>query len=104
MIVRTGYKVLRENLVNVGLLNAPAYQYVPGRWNVPLEPLSPHRMKGGGIWVAPTLSGARAYQKYVLRKHEIATRVFRCRIGTVLYKSSCRIKTSKIFFTREDEC
>ena len=97
------YKVLKEDLTNVGLLNAPQIQYVFGRWIRPREPLSSHARKGGGLWVAPTLSVARQYVRYLRKKHGITARVFKCRIGKILYRSSCRIKTDKLFFTKADE-
>ena len=97
------YKVLKPDLTNVGLLNAPTMQYRAGEWNRPMEELSDHPRKGGGLWVAPNLSGAKQYRKYLKRKHNMDTRIFKCRIGKVLYRTSVRIKTDKLFFTIDDE-
>lgn len=100
---KEGFKVLRTDLTSVGLLGAPRKQYCLGVWNRPDEALSNHPRKGGGLWVTPTKSGAKAFQKYVLRKHGIKTRIFRCRIDRVLHQTSCRIKTNGVFFTENDE-
>ena len=97
------FKVLRADLVSLGLLGAARKQYRLGVWNRPDEALSKHSRKGGGLWVAPTLSDAKALRKYVLKKHGIETRIFCCRIDRILYKTSCRIKTAGVFFTEEDE-
>lgn len=98
-----GFKVLRADLTSVGLLGAKQMQYQFDIWNMPSEPISDHPRKGGGLWVAPTKSDARSFQKYVFRKYGIATRIFRCEIGKIIYRTSCRIKTDKLFFRVEDE-
>ena len=100
---RYAYKVLKPDLTNVGLLKAPVMQYRFAEWMRPLEPLSDHPRKGGGLWTAPTLSVAKQYAKYLRRKHGLAVRIFRCRIGDVLYETSCRIKTDALYFTEADE-
>jgi len=87
----------------VGLLGAPRKQYVFNAWNRPDELISNHPMKGGGLWVTPTKSTAKAFKKYVLKNHKIVTRIFLCRIDRVIYRTSCRIKTSGVFFNTEDE-
>lgn len=98
-----GYKVLREDLTALGLLGAPRMQYRFGEWNRPMEPLSDHPRKGGGLWVAPTPGQARAMRRYMLRKHGVETRIFRCRIDGILHRTSCRIKTGGVFFCEDDE-
>jgi hypothetical protein len=97
------YKVLREDLTSLGLLGAPCLQYRFGEWNRPQEALSDHPRKGGGLWVAPTLGAARSMRKYMQRKDGVRTRIFRCRIDGVLYRTSCRVKTAGVLFTAEDE-
>lgn len=87
----------------MGLLNAPIMQYRPGEWMRPLEPLSEHPRKGGGLWAAPTLSAAKGYVRYLRKKHGIRARVFRCEIGRVLYETSGRVKTDKLRFSEADE-
>jgi hypothetical protein len=97
------FKVLREDLTSVGLLGAPQKQYRFGIWNKPDEPISNHPRKGGGLWVTPTQSDAKAFRKYVLKKHGVRTRIFRCKIGKILHQTSCRVKTDKMFFAEKDE-
>lgn len=100
---QTAYKVLRVDLTSLGLLGATQKQYQVGAWNRPDETLSDHPRKGGGLWVAPTRASARALRRYVLKKHGIPTRLFRCRIGKVLHATSCRVKTDKLRFDAIDE-
>lgn len=102
-MLKIAFKVLRENLTSVGLLGAPRKKYFFNVWNKPDEPISRHPKKGGGLWVAPTISDARAFQRYVMKKYGIHTRIFRSRIGNVIYQTSCRIKTDRVFFSKEDE-
>jgi len=101
--VATAYKVLKDDLSSLRLLGAPHFVYSFGMWNLPLEPLSGHPRKGGGIWVAPTLSAAKKMVRYMKKAHGVSTRIFRCEIGRILHRTSCRIKTDKIFFTQADE-
>jgi len=67
-IMKIAYKVLKKDLTNIGLLNAPIMKYKLGVWNKPLEPISDHPRKGGGLWVAPTISSAKGYIKYLKKK------------------------------------
>ena len=97
------FKVLREDMTSVGLLGAARKQYLFNVWNIPDEPISDHPRKGGGLWVVPTKSEAKKIRKYVLKKHGIQTRIFQCQIGGIIYSSSCRVKTDKLFFTEKDE-
>lgn len=98
-----GFKVLSKNLESLGILNAPIKQYQFNIWNKAEKPLSPHPKKGGGIWMAKTLRDAKKLQKYVLKTREMETRIFYCRIGKIIFQTSGRIKTDKIFFTNKDE-
>ena len=102
-LTKYAFKVLRGNLKSIGLLGAIPIQYRFNFWNKPRESLSPHPRKGGGLYVCPTLNYARKFQKYVLKQYGIKTVVFRCQIGKILFQSSCRIKTDKIFFTKKDK-
>jgi hypothetical protein len=85
------------------LLGAPKMQYQTGIWNKPDEQISNHPRKGGGLWVTPTLAIAKAFQKYVLKKHQTKTRIFSCKIGKILHQTTCRIKTNQVFFEVKDE-
>lgn len=101
---RVYYKVLKQDMTNVGLLNAPLMKYFFCQWNRPMEQLSDHPRKGGGLWLAATLGIANKYRRYLLEKHGIVTRIFRCRIDNVLYnKSKERIKTDGVYFDIKDE-
>lgn len=98
-----GFKVLRVDLTSVGLLGASRMQYRFCVWNKPQELLSDHPRKGGGLWVAPNKSAAKSLRRYALKKHGIKTRIFRCKIGQILHQTSCRIKTDRVFFDKNDE-
>lgn len=95
------FKVLDRKMKSIGLLGATKMQYKFGVWNRPLEPISDHPRKGGGLWVTPKLADARGMKKYVLRKHHIKTRIFICKIDKMIYKTSCRIKTDGVFLLEE---
>jgi len=97
------YKVLRRDLTSLGLLGAARKQYYFDRWASPDEKISAHPRRGGGLWAAPTRGAARAMQRYVAKKHKIRTRIFRCKIGAVLHRTTCGIKTDRIFFSKADE-
>ena len=99
----TYYKALRQDLTSVGLLGATQMQYRFGVWNKPLEPLSAHPRKGGGLWVFMKKYDAKRAKKYLLEKHKIVARIFACRIGKIIYQTSYRTKTDKVFFTQKDE-
>lgn len=95
------FKVVTQDLQSVGLLGAVPLQYHLNKWVQPLEPLSNDPRKGGGLWVAPRESHARAMQKYLARKHNLTAKIFRCNIGRIIYQSSCRIKTDKVMLIEE---
>lgn len=95
------FKVLTQNMMSVGLLGAHPLQYKLNDWVRPLEPLSCHPRKGGGLWVVEKLSQAKHMRKYLKLKHKMAARIFRCKIGKVIYKSSCRVKTDKVLLIEE---
>ncbi|PIP17616.1 MAG: hypothetical protein COX43_03355 [Parcubacteria group bacterium CG23_combo_of_CG06-09_8_20_14_all_35_9] len=97
------YKVLHFNLTSVGLLGTTKMQYRFDVWNRPLEPLSDHPRKGGGLWVVRKKSDAKQIRKYLFSKHHIVVRIFACQIGEIIYETSYRVKTDGVFFTREDE-
>jgi len=98
-----GFKVLSKDLKSLGILNALLKQYYFNIWNKAEKPLSAHPKKGGGIWLAKTLRDARKLQKYILKTREIETRIFYCKIRKIIFQTSGRIKTDKIFFTKKDE-
>lgn len=95
------YKVLRKNMCSLGLLGASRMRYRKKVWNTPVEAISRHPRKGGGLWVAPTLSSARGMQRYMQKTYGVKTRVFVCTIGKILHRTSCRIKTDKLLLEHE---
>ncbi len=98
---RLYYKVLRRDLRSGLLLGAPAVQYKIGEWVYPLEPFSPHRLKGGGLWALKRRSDAFAGQRYQMKRYQRPTRIFSCQIGIQLYDTSYRIKTDKVKLIEE---
>lgn len=97
------FKVLRSDLTSVGLLKATRMQYCFNAWNRPLEPISNHPRKGGGLWVVKNKGDAKKVRKYLLDKRGIIARIFRCRIGQIIYETSYRAKTDGVFFAEKDE-
>lgn len=97
------FKVLRRDLTSVGLLGATRMRYRFGVWNRPLEPLSDHPLKGGGLWVARKESDAWQRKKYLWKKHRVSARIFRCKIDRIIFENSYRVKTDGVFFTKKDE-
>lgn len=95
------YKVLKPDLTSVGLLGASPLQYKIDEWVYPLEPLSDHPRKGGGLWVVKRKCDAFEYKRYLLKQHNIKARIFICLIGMIIYQSNRRTKTSKVKITQE---
>ena len=97
------FKVLRSDLTSVGLLGAARMRYRFDAWNRPLEPISNHPRKGGGLWVVKSKSDAKMVRKYLFNKHGIIARIFHCQIGRIIHETSYRVKTDGVFFTEKDE-
>jgi len=97
------HKVLRTDMSNLQLLGAPRMEYRFDEWNRPLDKISSRHIKAGGLWVSPSLTDAKGQRRYMSKTYGVDTRIFRCRIGRVLYRPRCRIKTDKVIFTAEDE-
>lgn len=95
------FKLVTHDLKSVGLLKASKLQYKVGEWVYPLEPLSRHRLKGGGLHVVKKMSDVRWRKKYVEKEHGTVCRVFTCYIGKILFENTCRIKTSKVMLLEE---
>ena len=98
------YKVVTEDLRSIGLRGAPQIQYKIGEWVYPLEPLSMHYFKGGGLWVYSKRSDALNGKRYVEKKHRIKCRIFFCRIGIILThtpETFHRVKTNKVMLLQE---
>ena len=97
----TYFKVLTEELKSVGLFGAKPLKYEIGEWTYPLEPLSSHHLKGGGLWVVKKRSDAFAIKRRLLKEKGMATRIFSCEIGKVLFETFYRAKTDKVKLLEE---
>ena len=95
------FKVVRKDLTSVGLLGASLVQYKIGEWVYPLEPLSNDHLKGGGLWVLKTRSGARRFRRYIRTKYGFDARIFTCEIGISLFHTSYRVKTDRVMLKEE---
>ena len=95
------YKVLAPNLRSLGMKPkgkaVPIIQYYLNQWIRPQEPISRDADKGGGLWVTPTISQAKALARYLWKRYRRRVRIFRCKIGRILCQpSTYRIKTDKV--------
>lgn len=96
-MVNVAYKVLRPNLMNLGLRGCGLMQYKKRGWNHPLEPLE--RGKGpGGLWVAKRIDKARWLARYFRDHFFEDVVIWRCEIEDVLYAhpNTGRSKTAKL--------
>ena len=96
-----GYKVVTIELKSLGLKRNPTIlQYEVGKWIA-----SPEVIKGkgdaGGIWSCRLLSGAKRIRLYMLRKHNIACRIYKVELGRILFANNYRIKTDMVRLIEE---
>jgi hypothetical protein len=97
------YKVVTFDLKSLGLRKNPnVLQYPLDKWYV----LPNLQIKGGkddcgGIWCAVDLSNAKHLKKYMQKKYNQKTRIFKTAIGQVLYRNNYRVKTDKICLLEE---
>jgi hypothetical protein len=96
------FKVLRNDLTSLGLRAARhnRIQYRVGKWTVPREPIAKNG-ESGGLYVTPTLGDANTLRRYFEKKYGMKARIFSCKIGKVLKRTSCRIKTDKVRLLQE---
>jgi hypothetical protein len=97
----TYFKVVTQDLKSVGLFNAPQIDYKIGEWVYPLEPLSNHSRKGGGLWVIKRRGDAFRMKKYLEKNHGIIAKIFICFIGKIVLETSYRAKTDKVMLFEE---
>lgn len=95
------YKVVTKDLKSVGLLGANIVQYKIGEWVYPLESLSCHPRKAGGLWICRREGGAFQNREYLWKKHQKTSRVFLCEVGRIFYGTSYRLKTEKVKLIEE---
>ena len=100
---RKYYKILKDDLTNMGMLSAPVMQYRFNAWNRPMESLSDDPMNGGGLYVTTNYKGYISVLRRTKKHQGLIIRIFICRIGNVLYKRSSRYKTDRLKFGPEDE-
>ena len=98
-----GYKVVTDDMRSLGLRHNPnILTYPVHEWFV----LPPNWIEGGGtdwggFWASRTKSGAKRLREYVKEKHDIDARIFKAYLGTLLYYNTYRIKTDRIYLSRE---
>lgn len=103
LLYKIGYRVVTSDLKSLGLRNNPnIVTYKINDWTFPVEEdVIEDISDNGGLWLARTPGSARAYQKYMIKKHEQETRVFKSLIDRVLFANNEKIKTNKVFMFEE---
>lgn len=93
-----GYKVVLPEMMPLGLRKNPSkIVYSINDWlYLPEEEVIPGVDDVGGIWVARTLGGARGLYRYMLKKHNCETRIFKTALDDILYVNDYRIKTNGV--------
>ncbi len=97
------YKVFTKELKSLGLRKNPnILQFTPNEWYYLEEDQIKEGIDDfGGIWVCKSIGGANTLTSYMLKKHNIETRAFEVKIGTILYSNSYRIKTDSVYLDKE---
>ena len=101
----TYYRVVTEDMKSLGLRKNPnIVQYKLG-WihELKFENIVPGKGDFGGFWACKKLSAAKGLRRYMQKKHNVNTRIFEAKIGTVLYENNYRTKTDSIMLTKEIE-
>jgi len=98
-----GFKVVTNELKSLGLRRNPnILQYSPGEWYfLSSSQIMEGKNDWGGIWVARTISKAKALKKYMKEKHSKEARIFETLFDEVLYSNDYRIKTNGIYMLEE---
>ena len=94
---RVRYKVLTLGRESTGLLHSRVMRYRLKRWNFPHDPPRPGKEGPGGLWASRNKAQARSLQRYLAERHGMETRIHLCLIGRVLFESSYRTKTDRLF-------
>jgi hypothetical protein len=97
------YKVVTQKLESLGLRKNPnILKYHISKWKF-IHCFEVKRGKSdfGGIWVCKNISGANKLKKYMRDKYNQSVRIFKCKIGQVLYSNSYRIKTNAVYLSQE---
>ena len=98
-----GYKVVKADMTSLGLRKNPnIMQFNLDEWiYIPEEKVIEGISDMGGIWLARTPGRARAYQKYMQKKHDAETRVFFSLVDRILFVNQDRMKTNGIRLLEE---
>lgn len=92
------YKVVKlPDLTSTGLLHSTILTYKKKRWTYPAEPPQNGKHGPGGCWANRTISQARHLQVYLRERYRMRTAIFLCLIDRVLFESSYRTKTNRLF-------
>lgn len=92
------YKVLLlPGLTSTGLLHSSIIKYRLRSWTYPAEPPQKGKDGPGGLWANRSKGQARHLQKYIREAHRYETVIFICVIDRILYQSSYRTKTNRLF-------
>lgn len=103
MAERVGYKVVTAQMESLGLRKNPnRLTFSLNQWvKLPDDQIEAGKGDWGGIWVAAKRCGARTLCRCMKGKYDIPCKIFRAKIGTVLYENSYRIKTDAVFLEEE---
>lgn len=103
MAERIGYKVVTAQMESLGLRKNPnRLTFSLNQWiKLPDDQIEVGKGDWGGIWVAAKKGGARTLSRYMKEKYDISCKIFRARIGAVLYENSYRIKTDAVFLEED---
>ncbi|MGP8322429.1 MAG: hypothetical protein ACT6FG_00305 [Methanosarcinaceae archaeon] len=101
--VTVAYKVVTGEMRSLGLRHNPnLLTYPKGEWcEMPDKWIEDGGTDWGGFWVSRTKSGAKGLRKYVFEMHGIKARIFKAYLGNLLFYNTYRIKTDKIYLSRE---
>ena len=107
-VYRIGYKVLfptdhKKKFTSLGLRRNPnVLEFTVGKWFILSEDKIRLNSKDwGGIWMARIPSEARRLQKYVKRKYDKITYVFKTAFDQLLYYNYRSIKTNAVLLYQE---
>ena len=102
-VVSVAYKVVTADMKSLGLRKNPnIITYPVGEWYfLPKEDVVPGDDDFGGIWVTRRFSDAKRLVRYMSEKYSVEARIFKARIGEVLYQNSYRLKTDRVFLDEE---
>ena len=97
-IEKIRYKVVAlPGLTSTGLLHSSILSYKRKRWTHPAEPPQKGKHGPGGCWANRSIGQARSLQRYLWDRYKMKTAIFLCLIDRILFESSYRTKTNRLF-------